>query len=130
MLSFYKDKLGLPVSKIHPGKGYEPLVDWVRFEPDGGTAIELFAESRNPRSNVLPFPRNNALVIAFQVDDIDTVYAKLRSQGVEFPKGIGEQEWGATSTSETLKATGYNYTKLTLAISSHFPQPFCNMIRP
>ncbi|MGA8857750.1 MAG: VOC family protein [Candidatus Bathyarchaeia archaeon] len=41
MLSFYRDRLGLPVSKIHPGKGYEPLVDWVRFEPNGpgGTAI-------------------------------------------------------------------------------------------
>ena len=40
MLSFYRDRLGLPVSKIHPGKGYEPLVDWVRFEPNGPGGTE------------------------------------------------------------------------------------------
>ena len=86
MLSFYRDKLGLPMSKIHPGKGYEPLVDWARFEPDGSTAIELFAESRHGRPSVLPFPRNNALVIAFQVENIDAVYAELRSRRGGIPE--------------------------------------------
>ena len=86
MLSFYRDKLGLPMSKIHTGKGYEPLVDWARFEPDGSTAIELFAESRHGRPSVLPFPRNNALVIAFQVENIDAVYAELRSRRGGIPE--------------------------------------------
>ena len=94
MLSFHRDKLGLPMSKIHPEKGYENLVDWARFEPNGSTAIEFFTESRHGRSSVLPFPLNNAFVIAFKVEHIDAAYAELRSREVEFPKEIGEEEWG------------------------------------
>lgn len=83
----------MSLSKIHPGKGYEPLVDWARFEPDGDTAVELFAETRHRPANALPLPRINALIVAFQVEDIDAVYAKLKANGLEFPKGIGEEDW-------------------------------------
>jgi hypothetical protein len=40
MLAFYCDKLGLPVSSIHPGKRYEPLVDWTRLELEGLKALQ------------------------------------------------------------------------------------------
>ena len=41
MLAFYRDTLDLQVSNVHPGKCYELLVDWVRFELEGGTVLEL-----------------------------------------------------------------------------------------
>lgn len=94
MLKFYREILGLPLSKIHPGKGYESLVDWARFEPDGDTAVELFGETRHGPANALPLPRINALILAFQLQDTDAVYAKLKADGLEFPKGIGEEGWG------------------------------------
>jgi catechol 2,3-dioxygenase-like lactoylglutathione lyase family enzyme len=94
MQEFYRDKLGLRVSSIHPGEGFKPHVDWVRFELDSGTAIELFAESKHGTSKDVPYPRLNSVVIAFQVDDIEATHRELSSRGVVFPKGIGEEEWG------------------------------------
>ena len=41
----------------------------------------------------MPFPRTNAIVVAFTVQDIDAAYAELMANGVEFPKVIGEEEW-------------------------------------
>ena len=92
MLAFYRDKLGLPVSNINPGGEDKPLINWVRFETHG-TAIELFAERPTEAGN-LPLPRKNAMIIAFKVADIQTVYGELQRRGVEFMKGIGEAEWG------------------------------------
>lgn len=46
MLGFCRDDMGLKLSSIHPEVGYQPLVDWARFEFGEGTALELFAESR------------------------------------------------------------------------------------
>jgi predicted enzyme related to lactoylglutathione lyase len=92
MLSFYRDKLGLPVSDINPGGEDEPLINWVRFETRG-TAIELFAE-RPGEAGTLPLPRKNSMIIAFKVSDIRAVYEELTRRGIGFMKGIGEAEWG------------------------------------
>lgn len=96
MLAFYRDQVGFPLGKVHPGEGYRPLSDWARFEPNGpeGTALELFDEKKHPRTFSPPFPRNNAVTIAFNVDDIKSAYEDLVRQGVEFTQPIGEQEWG------------------------------------
>lgn len=42
----------------------------------------------------MPYPRENVVIIAFQVEDIDEAFAELSERGVVFPKGIGEEEWG------------------------------------
>ena len=34
------------------------------------------------------------MVGVFMVEDIDATYAELKVKGVEFPKCIGEEEWG------------------------------------
>jgi predicted enzyme related to lactoylglutathione lyase len=93
MLAFYRDTMQLPVSEIKPGDGLTPLVDWVRFELRG-TALELFAESTSQRAAQLPLPRNNAVTIAFRVEDIRAAYETLRQRGVAFPKAVGEADWG------------------------------------
>ena len=93
MLAFYRDTLGCKWAVFILEGGYEPLVGCVRFEFEGGTALELFSETRHGLHNVLPFPRNNAIVVAFMVQDIDATYSELMAKGVEFPKGIGEKEW-------------------------------------
>jgi catechol 2,3-dioxygenase-like lactoylglutathione lyase family enzyme len=94
MLEFYRDKMGLRVSSINPGEGYESQVDWVRFEFDEGTALELFAESKRGPPKDVPFPRLNAIVIAFQVDDIEATYRESSSRCLQFVNGIGTEERG------------------------------------
>ena len=96
MLAYYRDQLGLPLGKVHPGEGYQPLKDWARFEPNGpeDAALELFDEKSHTRRFSPPFPRSNAFTIAFKVDDIKSTYAELLKRGVEFTQPIGEQEWG------------------------------------
>jgi len=41
MLAYYRDQVGLPVGEVDPGAGYQPLVDWVRFEPNGPEDVAL-----------------------------------------------------------------------------------------
>jgi len=96
MLTFYRDMLGLPLSKIHPGKGYQPLKDWARFEPNGSedAALELFDEKVHARKIPPPFPRSNAFTIAFKVDDIKSTFEELAKMGLKFTQMIAEQEWG------------------------------------
>jgi catechol 2,3-dioxygenase-like lactoylglutathione lyase family enzyme len=93
MVEFYRDTLGFPVSSIHPGEGYQPGIDWIQFALPGGCNLELFAESRQERPSLLPLPRNNAVTIAFIVEDFPAARDELASRGVEF-HSEGEQEWG------------------------------------
>ena len=96
MFSFYRDKLGLQTSKTDPGKGYEPLRDWVRFEFNRSdeTAIELFDEAHHPRKTPAPYPRDNSFIVAIRVEDIKATYSELKSRGVEFKREIREEQWG------------------------------------
>jgi len=96
MLSFYRDKLGLRASNVRPGHGIEPLKDWARleFNDTNDTAIELFDESQHPPRTAPPYPRENSFIVAIRVEDIQTTHAELESRGVEFKRGIGEEEWG------------------------------------
>jgi catechol 2,3-dioxygenase-like lactoylglutathione lyase family enzyme len=93
VLMFYRHT-GLTGGQYSSWKGFELLVDWVRFELERGTALELSSETRIGQHNVSPFPRTNAMVIAFIVEDIDATYAELKAKGVEFLNGIGEEERG------------------------------------
>jgi catechol 2,3-dioxygenase-like lactoylglutathione lyase family enzyme len=93
MQSFYRDVLQLPGSDIHPGEGYKPGLDWVRFELSG-TALELFSLSRSPKRMARThFPRENATVLCFLVGDFEQEYQALEAHGVRFFQA-GEEEWG------------------------------------
>jgi len=93
MLAFYRDILQLPQSHIHPGAGYEPGMNWARFELQG-TALELFALARSPkRAARLPSPRENSTLLCFIVDNFEAEYQSLVDRGVMVqPKS--EAEWG------------------------------------
>jgi catechol 2,3-dioxygenase-like lactoylglutathione lyase family enzyme len=91
MVAYYRDILELPVSAADPGEGYEVGGDWFGFHLQG-CDLELFAESERSRAS-LPFPRSNAAIIAFLVEDFDAERERLASNGVEF-YAEGEQEWG------------------------------------
>ena len=97
MFSFYRDTLGLPPSNANPGEGLQAGVDWARFELQG-TGLELFALSRSAkRAARTPYPRQNATVLCFLVDDFDVELQALQARGVDFHQ-VGQQEWGRYAT--------------------------------
>ena len=88
MLSFYRDKLGLPLDSSD-----QPPMNYVRFEMPS-CALELFEEKPGELVQ-LPLPRNNSMTIAFKVSDIHAVYEDLRRRGVEFTKPVKDDDWGS-----------------------------------
>jgi catechol 2,3-dioxygenase-like lactoylglutathione lyase family enzyme len=92
-LAFYRDTLGLPGSQINPGGEDKPGENWARFELQG-TALELFDLARSPkRAARTPYPRQNAAILCFLVEDFDAEYKTLEGRGVQFHL-VGQQEWG------------------------------------
>lgn len=71
--SFYEETLGLTVGKISAGGS------WVEYDlPGGGCfAITTLAEGVKPSSN-------SGGSIAFEVDDLDELVSKLKSDGIKF----------------------------------------------
>jgi catechol 2,3-dioxygenase-like lactoylglutathione lyase family enzyme len=97
MFAFYCDTLGLPSSEANAGAGQQAGVDWARFELQG-IGLELFAIARSPkRAARTPYPRQNATVLCFLVDDFDAELQALQAKGVEFHQ-VGQQEWGRYAT--------------------------------
>lgn len=93
MLSFYRDTLHLPLGKLHSSEQSGSETSWTRFEMHG-TALELFALARMPkRAARLPFPRENATLLCFIVDDFESAYQALLDSGVEM-QPRREADWG------------------------------------
>lgn len=71
--SFYEETLGLTVGTISAGGS------WVEYDlPGGGCfAITTLAEGVKPSNN-------SGGSIAFEVDDLDTLVSKLKSDGIKF----------------------------------------------
>jgi len=92
MLAFYRDTLGFGVTDEDPGLGHEPGVDWAQLELEGGR-LELFDHAVFGRSREYPEPRRNAVVITFQVEDVEAKVAELRAKGVDIPR-VHEADWG------------------------------------
>jgi catechol 2,3-dioxygenase-like lactoylglutathione lyase family enzyme len=65
---FYSEKLGLEPVDERPGG--------LLYKPAGGGEFALFASAGEPSGSHTQ--------LAFEVDDIETVVAELRSRGVEF----------------------------------------------
>ena len=92
VLAFYRDTLGFRVTFDDPGTGHKPGIDWAQLELDGGQ-LELFDHAVFARGREFPFPRRNASVITFCVDDVDARVEELRGKGVEIPY-VHSAEWG------------------------------------
>lgn len=75
--SFYEKILGLAVSKISAGGS------WIEYDlPGGGCfAITTLAEGVKPSAN-------SGGSIAFEVEDLDALVSKLKSDGVKFKLDI------------------------------------------
>lgn len=92
-LAFYRDTLGLPGGRIDLGGDDKPGENQARFELQG-TALELFDLARSPkRAARTPYPRQNAAILCFLVDDFDLEYKALEARGIKFHL-VGQQEWG------------------------------------
>lgn len=80
---FYTEVLELPVLGKIPGVEIE-------FLDIGGTTIELMGGAE---PETLAKPKAGLLHLAFEVDDVDATYQKLRERGVTFtvePKTVGD----------------------------------------
>lgn len=96
MLSFYRDTLHLQVSNLHPEEQSGSESSWTRFELQG-TALELFALAGAPkRAARLPFPRENAALLCFLVDDFEAEYRALQESGVEM-QPRRSADWGRSA---------------------------------
>jgi predicted enzyme related to lactoylglutathione lyase len=75
--SFYEEQLGLTVGRISAGGS------WVEYDlPGGGCfAITTLAEGVKPSSNA-------GGSIAFEVDNLDDIVSKLKSDGIKFKLDI------------------------------------------
>ncbi|NLG27214.1 MAG: VOC family protein [Chloroflexi bacterium] len=81
--AFYTETLGFAIRGSIPGKD-------VIFIDIGGTTIEL---SEGPAPTCEQRPNCGLMHLAFEVDDVDATYAKLKAKGVEFfvePKCAGD----------------------------------------
>lgn len=74
---FYEKTLGLSVSKVSAGGS------WIEYDlPNGGCfAITTLAEGVKPSEN-------SGGSIAFEVDDLDTLVSRLKSDGIKFKLDI------------------------------------------
>ena len=71
-MSFFRDRLGIPVSRVNEDRQY------AHFRMANGDLVELFG----PENPYKEHHRN--VVIALQVQDIAEARAELTSRGVEF----------------------------------------------
>jgi catechol 2,3-dioxygenase-like lactoylglutathione lyase family enzyme len=79
-VSFYRDKLGLPVK-------YESA-DWVELDADNVTiALRRFGSGPEGRPEL---DVGEGATLVFEVDDLEATQAELQAQGVEFLGGIFE----------------------------------------
>jgi lactoylglutathione lyase len=85
--AFYRDLLGLPLKFSSPG--------WTEFTT-GSTSIALHpARDTSQLSSQERSPSGQAQ-LGFQVDDLNTVYASLQSEGVHFSLPPKQQPEGGT----------------------------------
>ncbi len=80
-LRFYRDLLELPIVT----KGEDSFSKFVRFNC-GGFGIHIYEWTK-------PFNRAHT-GLQFYVEDVDSLHAELRSQGVKFSGGIRDESWG------------------------------------
>ena len=80
-LKFYRDLLELPIVV----KGEDKFSRFVRFDCDG-FGIHLYEWTK-------PFNRAHT-GLQFYVEDVDSLYAELRSQGVKFSGVVRDELWG------------------------------------
>jgi catechol 2,3-dioxygenase-like lactoylglutathione lyase family enzyme len=93
MLGFYRDTLGLEVNDVDPGPGHVVGGDWASLQA-GALRIELFDHAVHGRTLAFPQPRENAVVITFEVDDVDEAVASLHAKGVD-TLPIARASWGS-----------------------------------
>ena len=84
---FYRDLLGLPLKFSSPG--------WTEFA-SGSTCIALHPARDAAQSSSQDQSPAGQAQLGFQVDDINTVYASLQSQGVRFSMAPKQQPEGGT----------------------------------
>jgi predicted enzyme related to lactoylglutathione lyase len=96
MYAFYRDVLGLATTDEDPGAGHDIGVDWAQFSDGAHGRIELFDHARFGTRLHFPFPRANATVLTFRVDDLDAEVQRLREHGVEF-FAEGWHDWGGAA---------------------------------
>ena len=89
-LAFYKDILGMTVR--HRAEGYAELaVEGPKFALlERWRLPALVGESESG----LPPPGTHEGEVAFLVQDVDEVYARLRSRGVAFVSAPEDRPWG------------------------------------
>jgi predicted enzyme related to lactoylglutathione lyase len=96
MFAFYRDVLELETTGEDPGAGHDIGVDWAQFSDGAEGGIELFDHARFGTRLAFPFPRANATVLTFRVDDLDAKVRRLRACGVEF-FAESWQDWGGAA---------------------------------
>ena len=80
-LKFYRDLLELPIVTT----GEDAFSKFVRFDC-GGFGIHIYEWTK-------PFNRAHT-GLQFYVEDVDSLHAELRSQGVKFSGDIRDEPWG------------------------------------
>ena len=81
--AFYNEVLGFPIVGQLEGKD-------IVFLDIGGTTIELLPGSAE---DVTERPKCGLMHLAFEVEDVDAVYAQLAAKGVQFtiePRDVGD----------------------------------------
>lgn len=90
-INFYGESLGFTLQRREPAKGERSSFAIVRL---GGAMVMFMHEAlyAGPRSELTY--RGAGLDIRIMVDDVDSMYARVRSAGLSILHDIGDREYG------------------------------------